>query len=385
MSAGARVLVAPDKFKGSLDATSVAEALARGILGAVPDAQVVRRPVADGGDGTLEVLEHVGFVPVPVTVDGPTGNTVTSCYARRADTAVVELARLAGLQALPGGDLAPLDASTFGLGQAIAHAVDAGCRTVLVAVGGSASTDGGAGLLQALGAKLTNVHGCPITPGAAGLAGLHQANLDPARTTLSGVKLEVLCDVDNPLLGPRGAARVFGPQKGLNTDQTNDVDDGLANLADLLDANHGLRNVPGAGAAGGAAFALLTLGARLRSGAGVILDVIGLQAAIDDADLVVVGEGSLDEQTLGGKAPAAVTALARSSGVPVVAATGRSTLTQEQLTSAGIATVHQLFELEPDLEKSHQLAAKLLEQLGHKIAREHLSPGSAPHLATRVR
>ncbi|MEL7974337.1 glycerate kinase [Isoptericola sp. F-RaC21] len=367
-----RVLVAPDKFKGSLDAAGVAAALARGIAAAAPDVEVACAPVADGGDGTLEVLANAGFVPVPVRVDGPTGVRLDSAYARRGDVAVVELARLVGLQVLPGGELAPLDASTVGLGQAIARAVEDGCRTVLVALGGSAGTDGGAGMLQALGAQVVDDGGAPVPRGARCLAGVRRADLAGASELLDGVEVHALCDVDNPLLGPRGAAAVFGPQKGVASDDVARVDGWLARWADVVAASVGrdLRDVPGAGAAGGTAFALLALRARVRSGAEAVLELLGLPDAVRDADLVVVGEGSLDEQTLGGKAPAAVAALARSAGVPVVAVAGRATLTPAQVEAAGIAGVHQLAELEPDPVRSHRHAAELLERVGRRIGTE---------------
>ncbi|MBU2076299.1 MAG: glycerate kinase, partial [Actinobacteria bacterium] len=208
-----KVVVAADKFKGSLTAREVADALSAGVARTAPMARVVRVPVADGGDGTLEAALSAGFERRPVTVAGPTGDPVDTAYARRGDTAVIELADASGLLRLPGPP-APWAADTSGTGQVLATAIEDGCRQVVLGVGGSCSTDGGAGLVSALGAQLLDADGEPIAPGATGLRAVHRLDLTLLRTRLAGVSVVLACDVDNPLLGPGGAAAVYGPQKG---------------------------------------------------------------------------------------------------------------------------------------------------------------------------
>ncbi|CAM2897439.1 glycerate kinase [Skermania piniformis] len=359
-----RVVVAPDKFKGSLSAAQVAAAVAAGIRSVRPDRDVVSAPVADGGDGTVDAFVAAGWERVAVRATGPTGHPHETSYARRDAAGVVELASVVGLAALPGGRPAPLQASTFGLGEVIGAARAAGVRELSVGVGGSASTDGGAGLLQALGARLTDRAGRRIGPGAAGLADLVAVDIAGLPTD---VRIELAADVDNPLTGPNGAVAVFGAQKGI-TDPA-PVQRSLQHWADLLGAATGrdLRTAPGAGAAGGTGFALLAaLGAQFRPGIDVVLARTGLRDVLRDADLVITGEGSLDEQTLSGKAPVGV---ARAAGsATVVAVAGRNLLSVAQARAAGFAAVYPLTELQPDPVRSMRDAAALLHRIGARIA-----------------
>ena len=240
----------------------------------------------------------------------------------------MELAEVAGLAGLHGA-LAPLTATSRGLGELIAHALDAGCTRVLVGIGGSASTDGGLGLVQALGARVRDASGAEVGPGGAGAATAATLDLTGLHPGLAAARIEVACDVDNPLTGPEGAAAVYGPQKGADPDQVRQLDAALAHWADVVAAatGHDHRADPGAGAAGGVGFATVAiLGATLRPGAQLMLDQLGFADALAGADLVVTGEGSLDEQTLRGKAPAAVAAAGRAAGVPVIAVAGRCLL-----------------------------------------------------------
>src|SRR5580765_7390340 len=209
-----KILIAPDKFKGSMRASDVAAHVAAGISSVSPDAEVITVPVADGGDGTLDAAVASGFTLVPVTVDGPTGDPVHTGYARKDDTAVVELADACGLVRLPGGVLAPLTASSTGFGQVIAAALNNGCRRLVLAIGGSASTDGGAGMLHALGGRLLDSRGEPVPPGGGGLEHIDRVDLSGLHRDLTGAEVVLASDVDNPLLGDRGAAEVYGPQKG---------------------------------------------------------------------------------------------------------------------------------------------------------------------------
>lgn len=370
-----RVLIASDKFKGSLTAAEVAAAVGSGVRRVLP-AVVDAVPVADGGDGTLAAAEAAGFTLVPVTVDGPTGEPVRTAYARRGELAVVELADAAGLVRLPG-DPDPLRASSRGAGEALAAAIDAGCRQVVLGIGGSASTDGGAGLLRGLGARLLDADGEDVADGGGSLDEVARVELDEVRRRVGGVVVTVACDVDNPLTGPRGAAAVYGPQKGATPEQVRRLDAALDHWADVLAAATGadVRDHPGAGAAGGVGFAALAvLGAELRSGIGLVLDLVGFHDLLAGADLVVTGEGALDEQTLHGKAPAGVAAAARRAGVPVVAVCGVNRLDPARMRAAGIEAAYALADIEPDLQRCLTDGVPLLEELGERIAAAHLVP-----------
>ena len=368
-----RIVIASDKFKGSLPAAEVAAALTRGIHRVLPTASVVAVPVADGGDGTLAAAAAAGFSVVPTTVTGPTGEPVRSAYARRGGTAIVELADASGLERLVAG-FAPLTASTLGTGELVVAAVDAGCTEVVLGVGGSCSTDGGAGLAVALGARVLDATGTPVAPGGAALATARSLDLAPVRARLAGVSVVVATDVDNPLTGPTGAAAVYGPQKGASPADVAVLDAALGHWADLVAATTGtdVREVPGAGAAGGAGFgAVALLRAEVRSGIETVLELVGFDDAAAAADLVVTGEGSLDAQSLRGKAPMGVLVAADRLGVPVVAVCGRSLLTSEELRAAGILHTWCLSDLEPDPARSMPpaAAAALLETVGTSLAR----------------
>lgn len=378
-----RVVVAPDKFKGSLTAAAVAEAVADGIHDLRPEVTTTLAPVADGGDGTVAAAVAAGYREVPVTVDGPTGEPVDASYAVRGSRAVVDLAAACGIDLLPGGRLCPLTASTFGLGQVIGHAVDQGAREIIVGLGGSASTDGGAGMLTALGARLLTADGPLAERGGAALSQATALDLTALRTRVAGVRFVVAGDVDNPLLGSRGAAAVFGPQKGADPDQVRQLDSALATFAAAVGAALGadgnvsdgtdFASQPGAGAAGGTGFAALAvLGAELQQGIRLVLDLLDFDATLTGADLVVTGEGSLDEQSLAGKAPVGVADAAARAGVPVVAVAGRNTLPTARLAAAGITAVYPLSELEPDVSNSINNAAQLLREVGRQIAKEWL-------------
>ncbi|HEY6297317.1 MAG TPA: glycerate kinase [Streptosporangiaceae bacterium] len=370
-----KVVVAPDKFKGSLAADQVAAAIAAGLRAELPAAELVTIPVADGGDGTVDAALAAGFERMPVTVDGPTGEQVAASYARRGEVAVVELACACGLMRLPGGRREPLAASSFGAGQVLAAALEAGARRIIFGVGGSASTDGGAGMLQALGARVLDERGEPLARGGGALhdvATLDLAGLHPA---LRAASVILATDVVNPLTGPDGAAEVYGPQKGASPDQIRDLASGLRRWADVVAAatRTDRSQAPGAGAAGGVGFgALAVLGAERRLGIELVLDLVDFDAALDGACLVITGEGSLDTQTLAGKAPAGVAQAAARRGIPVVAVAGRSTLTEGELARAGIAAVYTLSDLEPDPERSSTHASPLLLKVGRTLARDRL-------------
>ncbi|MEV6415874.1 glycerate kinase [Kribbella sp. NPDC051718] len=370
-AAGWRVIVASDKFKGSLASDEVAAAVGDGVRKARPDVEVDWVPVADGGDGTLAAVVAAGFELVPVAACGPTGELVRSGYARRGDTAVVELADVCGLVRLPGGEPAPMTASSRGVGEVLAAAIDSGCTRVILGIGGSASTDGGVGLIRALGARVLDAHGDEVPEGGAGLLAAESLELAALRERLQGVELVVACDVDNPLTGPTGAAATYGPQKGAGPGEVEELDKGLGHWADLVARPVGrdLREAPGAGAAGGVGFVVVAvLGGQLRAGIELVLELVGFRERLVGADLLVTGEGKLDEQTLRGKAVAGVAAMGAAAGVPVVAVCGVNTLDGEQLREAGVGKAYALTDLEPDVQRCIADPAPLLRLLGEQIA-----------------
>ncbi|SDE91164.1 glycerate kinase [Blastococcus fimeti] len=362
-----RIVVAPDSFKGSLSADRAAQAIAAGIVRAVAGAEPVLRPVADGGEGTVAAALRAGYASREARVTGPDGRSVAAALAVGGTTAVLELATAAGLGLLDRP--APLTATTRGVGDLVRHALDLGAQRIVLGIGGSATTDGGAGMLQALGLRLLDARGADVPPGGAGLAQLDRidpAGLDPR---LAGVEFVVASDVDNPLTGPSGAAHVFGPQKGASADEVRALDAALSRYAAVLarDLGADVAASPGAGGAGGTAAGALAVGARLVSGAGLVCDLVGLSDVLAGAALVVTGEGSLDEQTLHGKAPAEVARRARAAGVPCLALAGRVALGSNALAAAGFAAAHALTEVEPDVDRCLAEAAPLLTTLTESV------------------
>ncbi|MEX5299821.1 glycerate kinase [Kocuria sp. CPCC 205292] len=376
-----RIVVAPDKFKGSLEATDVVEHLAAGIRSVEPSAAVVAVPVADGGEGTLDAAVGAGFTACSATVTGPVGDPVEAGFALLERTAVVEMALASGLAALPvdeHGDpvLDAGGATSCGTGELIRAALDAGATRIVLGVGGSACTDGGAGLLQGLGARLLDDEGAELGRGGAELARLARVDLAGLDPRVRDARFVLAADVDNPLTGANGAAAVFGPQKGADPELVASLDAALTvfrdRLADALGpAALAAAASPGAGAAGGVGYAALAvLGAQRRPGIDVVLEFVGLADRMAGTDLVVTGEGSLDEQSLGGKTPMGVAATAHAAGVPVVAVCGRTTLDEETRRAAGFVRTYALAELEPDPRVSMREAGRLLEQVGARLARD---------------
>jgi glycerate 2-kinase len=372
------VLIAADKFKGSLTAVEVAERVTAGLRRVAPGVAVETLPVADGGDGTVAAAVAAGFERREARVTGPLGEELTAAYALRDGTAVIEMAEASGLRHLPKGVFAPLTATTYGSGELLLAALDAGARSIVFGVGGSATTDGGAGMLTALGARFLDADGKPVGPGGGGLRDLAGADLSGLDARLTSTDIVLASDVDNPLTGPKGAPAVYGRQKGATPEDIATLDAALAHYATVLETAIGSRATglalsPGAGAAGGIGYgALVGLGARFRSGIDVMLDVLGFARALAGATLVITGEGSLDEQTLHGKAPAGVAAAARAQGIEVIAVCGRLALTPESLGRAGIRRAYALTGLEPDPAVCMTEAGPLLERLATDIARDFL-------------
>jgi len=366
-------VIAPDKFKGSLTAVEVAEAVAAGLRTAAPDVELRLTPVADGGDGTVDAAVSAGFERRRAQVRGPLGTPVSAEYAVSNHTAVVELAEASGLRRLPPGVFDPLHASTYGTGELIRAALDAGARTLVLGVGGSASTDGGAGMLAALGARFLDNSGDELEPCGASLAELASVDLTGLDERIAQTEVILATDVDNPLLGTFGAAAVYGPQKGAAPEDVLALETGLGRLVDVLIKQFGEHAVaaaaqPGAGSAGGVGYgAIVALGASVRPGIELMLELLGVEQALRGARLAVTGEGALDEQSLRGKAPVGVARLAALHGVPVAAVCGRLELTEDQLRRAGIARAVALTEIEPDPDRSMIDAAALLTRLAPRL------------------
>jgi glycerate kinase len=319
------VVVAPNSFKGSLSALAAADAMAAGIQRAWPDAETRVRPMADGGDGTLDAFLSVGGERHSARVTGAGGEQVDAAYGLIAtDTAIVESARIVGFTDRRATAHPVEQRSTYGLGQLIELLLDNGVKHFLVGLGGSSTNDGGAGLLAGLGLKLLDKAGKPIAPTPAGLASLANVEAGAIDRRLESARFTILSDVDNPLCGERGATAIFGAQKGLRPESMAGVDATLARFAALAEAELGRKaqDRPGAGAAGGLGFALLLLGAEIRSGAEAVAERIGLDAALAGADWLVTGEGHSDRQTLHGKAPFVVAQLAKARGVPTTLVSG---------------------------------------------------------------
>lgn len=364
------VLVAPDKFKGSLTAAEVAAALADGLTAGNPSWDITCAPVADGGDGTVAAALAAGWSEVAVQTTGPTGEPRTTSYAVRGSTAVVELASAVGLT-LAGRLLDPLSATTYGLGTVVAHALDGGATEIIIGLGGSASTDGGAGLLQALGVTILDSGGDVVALGGGPLRHAQRMDTSGLHPAARAAKFILACDVDNPLLGPNGATAVYAPQKGATGEHLVALEDAMTQWAQVVRTATGRDDsrTAGAGAAGGTAFgAISVLGAEVRPGIETVLEIVDFQRRLDSADLVIIGEGSLDEQSLHGKAPIGVASAARAAGIPVLAVCGRNQLDDSQLAGAGISAAYALADLEPDLDRSISNAAGLLRRIGRRIA-----------------
>ena len=322
--------MAPDSFKGSLSSVVVAEALAQGWGLARPDDKVVLLPMADGGEGFLEaVAASGGWLRLPVAAKDPLMRTLAASFLRDGDRAVVELAVASGVSRLSPAEPDPMVASTFGTGQVLAAAIGLGCRRIVLGMGGSATTDGGTGLLEALGARFLDASGADLAPGGGALGGLASIDLSGLSELLADVDLTIASDVSNPLLGEHGAAATYAPQKGADAGQVAELDRNLRRYADAMEATVGrtLRYRPGTGAAGGAVFGLLAIADRFRScdvapGIDVTMDLAGFADRLAEADLVLTGEGLVDAQTAFGKTALGVAERAREAGVPAVCIAG---------------------------------------------------------------
>jgi len=322
-----KIVIAPDSFKESLSALQVAAAIEAGLREVFPDADIVKVPVADGGEGTVQALvDATGGRLVSARVTGPLGSEAEAFYGVTSDgVAVIEMAAASGLEMVAPEQRDPRVTTSRGTGELILHALAQGSRRFVLGVGGSATNDGGAGMLQALGVRLLDVEGMPLGPGGAELARLARidaAGLDPR---IAQSTFQIACDVDNPLTGPRGASAIFGPQKGATAAMVEQLDANLAHYGRIVARERGqdFAEVAGAGAGGGIALAMLAyLGGRLRPGVEIVTEAVGLADAVRGADLVITGEGRIDGQTVNGKTPMGVARVAAAQGVPVIAIGG---------------------------------------------------------------
>lgn len=334
-----KIIIAPDSFKESVSASRCAQAIKAGFTSIFPQAECICLPIADGGEGTVEAMvEATAGKMVMLPVMGPMGDFVGAFYGLSGDgqTAFIEMAAASGLMLVPPGERNPLRATSYGTGELIRHALDAGVRHIILGIGGSATVDGGMGMAQALGARFVDERGENVGLGGGALQRLVNVDLRDLDPRLRECRIDVACDVDNPLLGERGAAAVFGPQKGACVEMVAVLERGLHNYARVLLAATGqdVTTIAGGGAAGGmGAAARVFLNATLKSGIDIVLEAVHLEEALRDADLAITGEGRMDSQTVGGKAPVGVARLAKKHGIPVIGIAG--------VLGDGVEAVHQ--------------------------------------------
>ena len=370
-----KIVIAPDSFKGSASAKQVAEALARGWRKVFPNAELVTEPMADGGEGTMEALvDATGGKMQEVEVSDPLGRPLSACYGILGDgkTAVVEVAAASGLPLLAPSERKPLQTTTYGTGQLIRAALKEGVERLLIGLGGSATVDGGAGLVSALGARLLDADGQPIGPGGGSLGSLAQIQLGELPKLIEGVEVLAACDVDNPLTGPNGAAAVFGPQKGAAPQDVQVLDQNLAHYAQIIskELQVEVANLPGAGAAGGLGAGLVAfLGAKLIPGIQMVIEASKLEDKLEGCDLDITGDGKQGGQSAGGKTPVGVAKLAEKHNIPVLAVGGSIAEDADVLYQHGIGAMLSIAPGPISLEKAIADGEKLLEEAGQRAAK----------------
>ncbi|MEC7835995.1 MAG: glycerate kinase [Chloroflexota bacterium] len=367
-----KILVAPQEFKGSISALSVAEAAKRGVIRVFPDAEIVLCPVADGGDGTLETLVEVSDGEVRTCdVQNPIGETITAQWGAMGDgvTAVIEMARTSGLALLSLDERDPLNSSTYGLGQAILEALNEGFRNFIVGIGGSATNDAGAGMAQALGATLVDAEGKAIPFGGAALANLRAIDISKMDARIENSQFMVACDVSNPLTGDEGASAVYGPQKGATPEMVTELDSALLNFAEIVrkDLGKDVSEISGAGAAGGLGAGMLAfMGAELKAGVDIVLETVQLREKLSGVDLVITGEGGMDFQTVYNKAPIGVARIAAEFNIPTVAIAGllgqNFSIVHDHGIRAATSIVDGPISLEESSERASELIANSVEE-----------------------
>ena len=365
-----KIVFAIDSFKGSLGSVEAGKAAAEGAMRAIPGAECAVRPLADGGEGTVEALAAgMGGELRRVEVSGPLGKPVVATYGIAGSTAIMEMAQASGITLVSAEERNPLLASTYGVGEMISDAIARGCRRFVVGIGGSATNDGGAGMLQALGFRLLDSSGAELPRGGGALAKLAKIERGPESEKIAGCEFRIACDVSNPLCGPKGASAVFGPQKGATSEMVASLDAALARFAEV---SGGDADFPGSGAAGGLGFGFRTfLGAELKSGVDIVLEETRLEDFVRDADVVVTGEGRLDSQTAMGKAPYGVARLAKQYGKKVIAFAGCVAPDAGRLNECGIDAFFPIMREVTTLERAldRQYAATNLAATAEQVFR----------------
>lgn len=372
-----KLVIAPDKFKGSMTALEVADAVETGWRRVLPTTEIIKVPMADGGEGTVRSLvDATEGQLVEVKVTGPLGETRTAVYGLLGDgeTAVIEMSSASGLALVPREKRNPWITTTYGTGELIKAALGAGRRRLIIGIGGSATNDGGMGMAQALGVRFLDEEGRELGSGGGELARL--ARIDTSGMDLPALEVVVACDVSNPLTGPEGASHIYGPQKGATPQMVAELDKALANMAQVVKKDLGLEvsHIPGSGAAGGLGAGLIAfLGAQLKPGVEIVLEVTGLAEKLVGADLVITGEGAMDGQTVYGKTPVGVAKVAKAQGIPVIAVVGSMGSGIEAVYGAGIDAVFTIVQgpcrLDEAIERGPELVAQVSENLARVIRR----------------
>lgn len=369
------ILIAPDSFKECLSALEVAENLKTGFERSPLGANVKVLPMADGGEGTVESLvDATSGKIIEVEVTGPLGNKIDSFFGILGDgrTAAIEMAAASGLPLVPDDKLNPELTTSYGTGELIKAALDHNCDKIIIGIGGSATNDGGVGMAQALGVSFKNHQGEEVGFGGRELKKIKNINLDNLDPRLNNVQIEAACDVDNPLCGRRGAANVYGPQKGADRNQIRKLDEGLKNLAEIIKQDLGkeILNMPGSGAAGGLGAGLKAfLDAELKPGIDIVINASGIKELISEMDLVITGEGMLDGQTVYGKTPAGVAQLAKQHDIPVLAVAGSIGSEAEKVYQAGIMSYFSILDRPMELKEARRDAPVMLQNLGENLGR----------------
>lgn len=370
-----KIVIAPDSFKESLSALEAAEAIEKGFKQVIPDAEYIKVPMADGGEGTVQSLvDATGGEIIYKTVTGPLGKQVDAFFGILGNktTAVIEMASASGLHLVPTEKRNPLITSTRGTGELIATALDYGVNHIIIGIGGSATNDGGAGVAKALGVLLLDENGMEIGEGGGSLCDLASINISGIDPRLANIKIEVACDVDNPLTGEKGASAIFGPQKGATPEMVVQLDQNLGHFAAIIERDLGkkITNVPGAGAAGGLGGGLLAFlpSSELKRGVEIVIEATGLSQIVKDADLVITGEGKIDGQTIFGKTPIGVAKTAKKYGVSVVGIAGNVSEDSYIVYEHGIDAVFSIIPGIISLEDAFRHAEKYVERSAANIA-----------------
>ena len=369
-----KILLAPDSFKGSLSAQDVAAHLREGILRAAPDIQVDLLPVADGGEGTCAaIVTSVGGEILKKTVTGPNGNPVEAFLGIAGDMAIIEMAAASGLALVPAGHMRPREATTYGTGELMLHALDAGCKKIVMGIGGSATTDGGAGMAQALGVRLLDADGRELGRGGGELGRLASVDVSKLDPRIAACEITVATDVSNPLYGENGCAAVYGPQKGCNAQDVALLDSNMRHYARILreQLNKDVATIPGVGAAGGLGAGLMAFcDATLKSGVDTVLDAVGFDKHVLDADLVITGEGRIDFQSAFGKVPVGVSKRAKAvTDVPVIAVVGSIGPGAEAVYEHGIAAMISIVDKPMPLQEAIDNAPALIAGAAERLIR----------------